>query len=409
MNRIIGFILCALMFALFSCSKPSNSDGENTDDTTPPNTIADLEVVNVTTMTITLQWTAPGDDDTVGYAEEYDLRVSYDSITTTSFTQAYRITGDLGPVPSGLIQQNVIDNLQPDSIYYFAMKSRDDADNWSAISNCARGQCTAITVVSFPDTALQRTVREHINRPSGDIYSNDVDTIIQINAANMHIRNLEGLEYFASLSLLMVPGNQITSLSPISNLHFLSQVDITDNNISDLQPLDGHDGINILHIGINPITDISPLATIPALRQLWLYSTQVTDFSPLYELPSLNDIHFGDLGLSNISFMSHLTRVQIAKLDQNHFISIAPLAYDTALVSIGLDGSNIIDLTPLANLSNLNDISLQNNNVSDIQPLVDNQGLTAGDRVNLTDNPLSRVTIDSLIPLLEARGVTVIR
>jgi Leucine-rich repeat (LRR) protein len=408
MKKVFCLFWGLAILALFSCAKPSSSE-DNTDDIIGPNAITDLAVVNVTTNSITLQWTAPGDDDTVGYAQEYDLRVSYDSITADNFSQTFRITGDLGPLPSRMTQQDVVDNLQPDSIYYFALKSRDDADNWSAISNCARGQCAAIHIVSMPDTALQRIIREHINKPNGDIYSNEVDTITQVDAPGMQIASIEGLQYFTSLQILMVPSNNISDISPIANLQQLGQVDITFNIIGNIQPLEGHEGIFLLHIGANPISDISPLSTITALRQLWLYDTDVTDFSPLYDLPHLTDIHFGSCNLSDIGFMAYLTHVRIAQLSDNHFTSISPLAADTALMSIGLDGSTINDLTPLADLHNLNDISLRNNNVSDIQPLVDNEGIASGDIVRLNSNPLSQVSIDSLIPLLEARGVTVLR
>ncbi len=410
MGKLVYFsmscVICALVLVV--CSKPS-SNGENTDDSTPPNTITDLSVVNVTSNSITLQWTAPGDDDTLGYATEYDLRVSFDSITTVNFSQAYRITGELNPAPARFIQQHIVDMLEPDSTYYFAIKARDDADNWSGLSNCTHGHCPAIATVAFPDSALERVIRQYIHKPTGPILSSDVDTVTQVDAPGQGIGDITGLEYFTSLRILMIPSNNINDISPLSYLHQLGELDITFNHISDLTPLTGHESIYLLHIGENPINNISALSSITALRQFWLYETQVTDFSPLYNLPHLEDIHFASCNLSDLGFMAHLTHVKIAQLSSNHFTSVAPLAGDTALVGLGLDFSDISDLTPLTGLHNLNSLSLHSNNVSDIQPLVDNPGIASGDIIYLNNNPLSQVSIDSLIPALEARGVTVIR
>jgi hypothetical protein len=52
-------------------------------------------------------------------------------------------------------------------------------------------------------------------------------------------------------------------------------------------------------------------------------------------------------------------------------------------------------------------LGLMQNPISDISPLVDNLGLGEGDTVILVNNPLSEESINTYIPELEARGVTV--
>ena len=47
------------------------------------------------------------------------------------------------------------------------------------------------------------------------------------------------------------------------------------------------------------------------------------------------------------------------------------------------------------------------NQVNDINTLIQNTGIDTGDRVWLSDNPLSETSINTYIPQLEARGVTV--
>ena len=48
----------------------------------------------------------------------------------------------------------------------------------------------------------------------------------------------------------------------------------------------------------------------------------------------------------------------------------------------------------LANLGSLTVLSLDYNQLSDISPLVDNEGLSEGDEVDLTGNPLNSDSIN---------------
>ena len=50
-------------------------------DTTPPATIANLATSNVTNSSVTLTWTAPGDDGSTGTASSYEIRYAKSSIT----------------------------------------------------------------------------------------------------------------------------------------------------------------------------------------------------------------------------------------------------------------------------------------------------------------------------------------
>ena len=50
---------------------------------------------------------------------------------------------------------------------------------------------------------------------------------------------------------------------------------------------------------------------------------------------------------------------------------------------------------------------LKDNQIEDLAPLVANTGLSEGDEVNLTGNPLSDQALNEQIPALEVRGVSV--
>lgn len=406
------FALFIFLFSavLLSCSKSTKTVDDEDTDSTPPDVVSDLAIVDHTSQTATLRWTTPmdhRDDQSGGMVDGYDLRISYDSITAANFAAAYQIDDVPGPLPAGQIQTWVIDSLTPDSTYYFAIKSVDDKGNWSGISNCPMVHCPAIQVVTFADSALEQAIRTHIHKPTGPILSTDVDTIWQVVVDDAGVSSLVGMEYFTSLIVANFSWNDISDLSPLSGLAHLAGVYVGGNNISDISPLQGMTTLRQIHLSDNPITDISPLASIDSLQQLILWNTNVTDFSPLYDLYFLSDVGFNGMNLTDISFMSHLRRPQLCGLAFNNISDLTPLEDLYMLESLDLMQNHISDIDPLTPLTNLRELRLANNQITDIMALINNTGIDSGDVVYLEGNPLSQYAINTEIPTLEARGVVV--
>lgn len=96
---------------------------------------------------LTVDWTAPGDDGAIGTATLYDMRFSTTRPDTANVTNmatwwsaATVITGLPAPLVSGSAQSTVVTpagGFKADSTYYFVLRTRDDVGNWSAYSNVA--------------------------------------------------------------------------------------------------------------------------------------------------------------------------------------------------------------------------------------------------------------------------------
>jgi hypothetical protein len=87
---------------------------------------------------IRLTWTAPGDDGATGTASAYIVKVAHSLITSESFDAAADldrwITESL-PLAGGAAETLFVFGLDPDSLWYFAIKTQDEVPNTSAISN----------------------------------------------------------------------------------------------------------------------------------------------------------------------------------------------------------------------------------------------------------------------------------
>lgn len=104
-------------------------------DVTAPSTIGNLGANQIDDNKVQLTWTAPGDDGNVGMAELYDLRHSTSPINAGNFASATPAFPAPLPQPAGTPQVHVVLGLTPGVLHYFAIRTRDNANNWSGISN----------------------------------------------------------------------------------------------------------------------------------------------------------------------------------------------------------------------------------------------------------------------------------
>jgi len=96
---------------------------------------AGLEAVEATPYSVTLTWTAPGDDGSVGQAAQYDIRYSLAVITDANWGSATQVSGEPTPATAGTVQEFEVTGLTPNTTYYLAIKTADEVPNWSALSN----------------------------------------------------------------------------------------------------------------------------------------------------------------------------------------------------------------------------------------------------------------------------------
>lgn len=99
--------------------------------------------------TLTLTWTAPGDDGTTGRATTYDMRYSKTAIsgtdTLTWWNAATKATGLPAPSAAGSKDSVKVTGLTPLTTYYFIIKAADEVPNWSGYSNLAVKSTTGDT------------------------------------------------------------------------------------------------------------------------------------------------------------------------------------------------------------------------------------------------------------------------
>jgi hypothetical protein len=121
-------------------------------DVTPPAAVTSLAIQQTADTTVTLRWTAPGDDGNSGWASAYELRWSTSPITAGNFASATAVSPQPLTAAAGTLQTHSVLGLLPGTTYYFALRARDEASNVSGLSNVA--QATTLATDQIPPAVV---------------------------------------------------------------------------------------------------------------------------------------------------------------------------------------------------------------------------------------------------------------
>lgn len=115
----------------------------------PPAAVLNLKAT-ASASTVTLSFTAPGDDGNQGQAKLYDLRMSKQPLTPLTFAQGQVVPNVPLPATAGTPQTVTISGLEESTTYHFALKTKDDVDAWSSLSNVASATTPDLTAPAAP-------------------------------------------------------------------------------------------------------------------------------------------------------------------------------------------------------------------------------------------------------------------
>ncbi len=149
-------------FALKTADRSHNWSGMSNvvnaviEDYVAPGRVVDLTPTAATTESVTLRWTAPGNNGDQGTAAAYDLRYSASPIDQSTWETATPVTGLQAPSAPGSTEEFTVIGLQSGTLYYFGLETADEAPNWSALSNVANAipGTQPVLRITYSDTRL---------------------------------------------------------------------------------------------------------------------------------------------------------------------------------------------------------------------------------------------------------------
>jgi Leucine-rich repeat (LRR) protein len=340
--------------------------------------------------------------------------------------------------------------LQPNPLLRFLLFA------WIACAGCV----LFADNLFIPEPALQRAIARSLGVSEKNLSQSLVENqLIRLQANDLGLRDLTGLEHAKNLESLVLRDNLIKDLSPIQGLSKLKNLDLSGNRLTSLlslAPLPGS-SLRILNLSRNRLLGLSGVGGFGALVQLDVSSNALIDLEgvsnlkglvnlyaqenqlgreesytdqnrnkqfdegepftddsgngkrdtdPLVEvqnLPNLASLHLYGNRISSIDSLSNLPSLHTLLLSGNLVDSVRPLSRFSSLKILALGNNRIHTLDGIADLQTLERLNLSENQLCDLRMLRGLKGLTA---LDLNSNMLTDLSDLSGLSQLESLGLS---
>ncbi|MDP4181649.1 MAG: S-layer homology domain-containing protein [Bacillota bacterium] len=282
---------------------------------------------------------------------------------------------------------------------------------------------------------LDKEVRSGLNKDTGEITQNDLDSIKTLDISGKNIVDISTVSQLSNLVTLNISGNGVLDLSPVSSLSKLEVLIANNNLINSLEPLKNLTSLKKLSLTKNDLSDIKPLENLQKLTSLFLKDNdKIIDFSPtnvyypnltekdfiylppwleeqvrlelnketgditssdlddvkslgfntsdldlryLWQFKNIEALYLSDCGLSDISPLAKFDKIESLTLTNNKISDISAVSNMKELKELYIIDNNLSDLSPLSNLNKLEEIYMSGNSVSNIGPLANLSNLNS--------------------------------
>ena len=240
-------------------------------DTIPPAPVNDLTAGSPTFNSVTLTWTATGDDGTVGTANFYDVRYSTSLITNENWDTATKTTDEPKPWPPGSTETFTVTGLSYSTTYYFAMKVIDNVGNPSGLSNFASETTTTPTKIFEDD--MESGVGGWTHSGAGDNWELGTPTSgpgSTYSGSNAWATNLDGDYGTDDMNAQLVsPSVDLSGIksAQLTFQHYYYTESYYDGGIVEISPDGGSSWTQINPVGGYPEDALhpgNPLGPVPA-------------------------------------------------------------------------------------------------------------------------------------------------
>ena len=312
----------------------------------------------------------------------------------------------------------------------------------------------------IPEPALQSAIARSLGVSEQKLSKSLVENkLIRLQANDLGIRDLRGLEHAKNLESLVLRDNLISDLSPIHGLKKIKNIDLSGNRLTSLSSFSllESSALRILNLSRNRLLGLSGIDRFPALAQLDVSNNALIDLEgvrnlkglvnlyaqgnqlgrvegfvdrnrnkefdpgepftdesgngkretdPLGEianLPKLAALHLYDNRISQLNLLTELPELHTLLLSGNLIESVLPLSKLESLKILALGNNRIHTLDGLGELAKLERLNLSENQICDLRILRDLKKLT---QLDLNSNLLTDLTELSNLRNLQTLGLS---
>jgi subtilisin family serine protease/DNA-binding beta-propeller fold protein YncE len=129
------------------------------EDPTPPGRIADLRVQEVSSNSVTLRWTAPGDDGEAGRASSYEVRYAPEEAGSAAGAAGAVFANRLVPGPAGSEETLEVEGLDFARAYSFVVRGLDEWEQPGPFSDAVLAATLGTPALASSPGAIEAALR----------------------------------------------------------------------------------------------------------------------------------------------------------------------------------------------------------------------------------------------------------
>lgn len=165
----------------------------------------------------------------------------------------------------------------------------------------------------FPDPNLAKVVADWLKQPSvtSAVTQSQLNTVKALHFTSAGVQSLEGVQYLKNLTQLFGYGNQISDLTPLSNLTQLETLYIPKNQLSDLTPIANLSKLTTLDVEFNNVQTIDQLMNLTNLIELNISANPVSDISVVKNITQLEFLTMRDCNVTDLAPVQNLSNMMM--------------------------------------------------------------------------------------------------
>ncbi|AUX72036.1 leucine-rich repeat domain-containing protein [Erwinia pyrifoliae] len=166
------------------------------------------------------------------------------------------------------------------------------------------------------------------------------------------------LEKYSDMTVLWLNSCQLNSVSFMSGMNKLVQLQIQNNNLTNIDALNSRWLIGIWATN-NRITSLKNVVNLSGLKRLWLDNNQLTDLDWLNKLDNVSHVYASNNKIEKAVVAGH-QQIYLLQLDESHITDIE-LTNLPSLMQVSLNYNSLSSFSKAANLPALQSLSLIEN------------------------------------------------
>ena len=289
-----------------------------------------------------------------------------------------------------------------------------------AITVADNGLVSPLSVVSFTvsgvieeavftDPAMELALRELLNiAPEDPVMTDELWEVKEFTVPE-DTKDLSDLNYLLYLEKLTIPQRKLNSLSFMTRLEYLKELDISgcrfpagdmavlaalpnleklsmsSCGLSTISDLSGASRLTYLDLSGNTLRNLEALAEMTGLQELYLQNNAVTSLDALSVLANLTKLDISFNSVSDLAPLAECRKLSWLNADNNQIAKLNSLESFTSLTHLYLGHNQLTEVVVLKNLTGLVELNISYNKLEYINDL---SALTALENLNCSNNDI---------------------